>query len=413
MTSSFWNKYSVGTLAAESARTTVGRDWHSINVSARPTRAVTASARHMDRIGAPRAAAPPRACGCSTLSHRTRPRPTCCAPSPTCARRTLRRTRRGGAEPVKAARPCRAKFGAVRLGMLFTEAGLEQATRLSVAAQHAGRFQRAGLRWVADLGCGIGARRPRHRRAGARGHGGRARRGDRRARRLQPRAVVERARSSTAPPRMPTSPASTASTSTLPAGRAAGASPTRRTGPPPSTSPSTSPSDSRSGVKLAPGIDRGLIPAHAEAQWVSVDHDVVEVGLWFGALARPGIRRAALVVNTAAGGASELTAEADSEDAEVRPLGAYLFEPDGAVIRARLIGDLARSLGAGMLDPTIAYLTADEAAQTPVRELLPRARGLPARQAAPEARAGGAGHRHGRDQEARGRHRPRRSSARR
>ncbi len=98
---------------------------------------------------------------------------------------------------------------------------------------------------------------------------------------------------------------------------------------------------------------------------MSVDHDVVEVGLWFGALARPGIRRAALVVNTAAGGASELTAEADSEDAAARPLGQYLFEPDGAVIRARLIGDLARSVGAGMLDPTIAYLTADEPAETP------------------------------------------------
>ncbi len=51
----------------------------------------------------------------------------------------------------------RAKFGPFADRMLFTEAGLEQATRLSVAAQHAGRFQRAGLNWIADLGCGIGA----------------------------------------------------------------------------------------------------------------------------------------------------------------------------------------------------------------------------------------------------------------
>ncbi len=50
-----------------------------------------------------------------------------------------------------------AKFGPFAASMLFTEAGLEQATRLSVAAQHAGRFQRAGLSWIADLGCGIGA----------------------------------------------------------------------------------------------------------------------------------------------------------------------------------------------------------------------------------------------------------------
>src|SRR5690606_36536773 len=49
------------------------------------------------------------------------------------------------------------KFGPFAARMLFTEAGLEQATRLSVAALHAGRFQAAGLHHVADLGCGIGA----------------------------------------------------------------------------------------------------------------------------------------------------------------------------------------------------------------------------------------------------------------
>src|SRR6185312_12875650 len=49
------------------------------------------------------------------------------------------------------------KFGPFAERMLFTEAGLEQATRLRVAALHAGRFQTAGLRRVADLGCGIGA----------------------------------------------------------------------------------------------------------------------------------------------------------------------------------------------------------------------------------------------------------------
>ena len=33
-----------------------------------------------------------------------------------------------------------------------------------------------------------------------------------------------------------------------------------------------------------------------EAQWVSVDGDVVEAALWFNAVARPGVRRAALVI---------------------------------------------------------------------------------------------------------------------
>lgn len=50
-----------------------------------------------------------------------------------------------------------AKFGPFADHMVFTTAGLEQATRLSVAAQHARRFVDAGLVKVADLGRGLGA----------------------------------------------------------------------------------------------------------------------------------------------------------------------------------------------------------------------------------------------------------------
>jgi hypothetical protein len=49
------------------------------------------------------------------------------------------------------------KFGPFAESMLFTPAGLEQSTRLEVAAQHAGRFAAAGCERVADLGCGLGA----------------------------------------------------------------------------------------------------------------------------------------------------------------------------------------------------------------------------------------------------------------
>jgi hypothetical protein len=117
------------------------------------------------------------------------------------------------------------------------------------------------------------------------------------------------------------------------------------------------------GIKLGPGIDRGLIPDGMEAQWVSVDREVVELGVWSRELAREGIRRSALVLGEH--GAAELSAGADSEDAEVGSLGEFLFEPDGAVIRARLIGDLARTLGASMLSSGIAYLTAELPADTP------------------------------------------------
>jgi len=117
------------------------------------------------------------------------------------------------------------------------------------------------------------------------------------------------------------------------------------------------------GVKLGPGHDRDLIPADAEAQWVSVDGQLVEMGLWFGALARDGIRRSALLLTR--DGTAELTAPADSADVEVGALGSYVYEPDGAVIRARLIGDLARSLDAQMLSEGIAYLTAASLQHTP------------------------------------------------
>ena len=40
-------------------------------------------------------------------------------------------------------------------------------------------------------------------------------------------------------------------------------------------------------MKVAPGLDHALIPPGAEAEWVSVDGDLVEAALWCGELA-PG-----------------------------------------------------------------------------------------------------------------------------
>jgi hypothetical protein len=255
-----------------------------------------------------------------------------------------------------------AKFGPFAASMLFTEDGLEQATRLSVAAQHAGRFQRAGIAWVADLGCGIGADAMAIASLG-----------------LEVTAV-ERDEVTAAIAAYNLAPWTNASVEhgdaerhdltgvggvfLDPARRAGG----KRLKDPADWSPSLDfafglADRLPTGVKLAPGADRGLIPADAEAQWVSVDRDVVELGVWFGALARDGSRRSALVIGD--GGVAELTAAADSEDVGPGMLGEYVLEPDGAVIRARLIGDLARRLHARMLDPTIAYLTTDAPATTP------------------------------------------------
>jgi SAM-dependent methyltransferase len=259
-----------------------------------------------------------------------------------------------------------AKFGPFADRMLFTEAGLEQATRLRVAAIHAGRFQSAGLQRIADLGCGIGA----DAMALA-------------ALELTVTAVeLDEVTAAIAAYNLAPWPDATVVNADAESVDLAGfdgvyLDPARRTSGHQNTSRLTNPADFSpsldfafdlggrmpTGIKLGPGVDRDLIPVDAEAQWISVDHDVVELGLWFGAVARPGIRRAALVIGDH--GSAELVADADSEDVEVGQLGRYLYEPDGAVIRARLIGALAGQLGASMLSDGIAYLTADTAIETP------------------------------------------------
>jgi hypothetical protein len=260
----------------------------------------------------------------------------------------------------------RAKFGEFADRMLFTEPGLEQATRLRVAALHAGRFARAGIGHVADLGCGIG------------GDSLALAAVDLEVTAAEADEVTAAVAAYNLTP-FPRARVLHTRAEELPLGGIGGAwlDPARRTTQGgrttrladasaymPSLDFAFGLADRMAvGVKLGPGTDRDLVPAGAEAQWVSVDGDVVELGVWFGPLARPGVGRAALVVR--GDEAAELTAEADSEDAPVGPLGDYLYEPDGSVIRARLIGDLARANGAWMLSEGIAYLTADRAFESP------------------------------------------------
>ncbi|TPW74716.1 THUMP-like domain-containing protein [Schumannella soli] len=259
-------------------------------------------------------------------------------------------------------RRARAKFGAFADRMLFTGAGLEQSTRLAVASLHAGRFAAAGLDRVADLGCGIGA--------------------DALAlagldlavlavERDEPTAALAAYNLAPFPrARVECADATSVDLSEVdaawldPARRSAG----RRLDDPGDWEPSLDFCFDLGrripvGIKLGPGVDRGLLPEGFEAQWISADREVVELVLWSGVLARPGVGRAALVLG--AHGAAELVADADSADAETGDLGEWIYEPDGAVIRARLIGDLARRLDGRMLDETIAWITADEAVDTP------------------------------------------------
>ena len=270
------------------------------------------------------------------------------------------------------------KFGEFADRMLFTRAGLEQATRLAVAARHAARFRDAGVTSVADLGCGIGGDAMGLAALGLRVHA----------------VDVDEVTAAIAAYNLaPFGEAASVAHGTAeaadlsdvdavwldPARRTAGHTETTRV-----SAAEYSPSIAWAlealrrrpgGMKLGPAFDREGIPGDVEAQWVSADGSTVELVLWSGVLAREGVRRAALVMRDDR--AWEITSSADTEDAPVRELGAFIHEPDGAVIRARLIGDVARALEAGMLAPAMAYLTSDAALTSPfvasfrVREEVP------------------------------------------
>jgi hypothetical protein len=114
-------------------------------------------------------------------------------------------------------------------------------------------------------------------------------------------------------------------------------------------------------VKVAPGIPHEVLPEDVETEWVAESGEVKEAVLWSSYLAT--VRRRATVIR--AGGLATLTDEDDPGDAAVRPVGRFLYEPDGAVIRAGLVTAVAAGVGGALLDEHIAYVTGDDAFSTP------------------------------------------------
>lgn len=255
------------------------------------------------------------------------------------------------------------KFGPFASGMLFSQDGLEQATRLAVAAHHAQRYRAAGVTRVADLTCGLGADAMAFASLGIgvlafEIDEGTALLADHNLRHWDDARVVH-----------------ADAMETLARGSldvdAVFADPARRNArgrrhdprdysPPLTDVVALRERWPRVGIKVGPAISHEDVPPDAEAQWVSVDGDVVEAGLWMGDLARHH-RHSALVLRH---GDSHVL-DGDPVPGEPGPLGDYLLEPDGAVIRAGLVGPLAQSLGARLLDTHIAYLTADSAVDSP------------------------------------------------
>lgn len=262
------------------------------------------------------------------------------------------------------------KFGEFARQMLFTESGLEQSSRLSVAARHAGRFRDAGIKQVADLGSGIGAQSIAFASLDL----------DVRAFEIDEvtaavatynLAVFENARVEQAdvtsldlsqfeslffdPARRDLSGAKRAAA--------------QRIFDPANYSPNfnfcleaarTKPT----AIKLGPGHDKRQIPIDSEAQWISADGDLVELVLWFGSLKRVGIARSALLLTKDF--KDEITSpESNSPNAPLAELGKYIYEPDKSLIRSGLIAEFAKPVGLTLIAPEIAYLSSDERIHSP------------------------------------------------
>jgi SAM-dependent methyltransferase len=106
-------------------------------------------------------------------------------------------------------------------------------------------------------------------------------------------------------------------------------------------------------VKVAPGVDHEALPADLEVEVVSLRGDVKEAVLLGGA-ARTGSRRTATLLP-----GPHVLVDEGVPAPPVRPPGRWLLEPDGAVVRAHLVGQLAAQVDGWLVDATIAYVSAD------------------------------------------------------
>ncbi|MCI0386939.1 class I SAM-dependent methyltransferase [Streptomyces sp. CNQ085] len=257
-----------------------------------------------------------------------------------------------------------AKFGADDAArMYFTPDGVEQATRASVAAYRAGRFAALGVRRLADLCCGNGGDAIALARAGievlavdrspltcavARANAGALGLSDRIEVRCADVTEVDASGFD-----------------------AVFADPARRGGrgrifdpeaysPPLSRAVEAARRAPLAALKVAPGIPHEAVPEGAAAEWISDGGDVKEAVLWFGSASRGAPRvRATLLPGPRALDSAGLP------DPPCGPVGRYLYEPDGAVIRAHLVAEVAERVGGRLIDPTIAYVTSDEHRPTP------------------------------------------------
>jgi hypothetical protein len=117
-------------------------------------------------------------------------------------------------------------------------------------------------------------------------------------------------------------------------------------------------------IKLSPGTDLDALPFEGEIELISRQGQCKQAVVWTGRFAR--VHRRATVLPAGA------SIQADNREAltwpepQVVEPGRILYEPDPAVIRANLVGPLARQIGAAPIDAQIAYLVNEQQVSTPL-----------------------------------------------
>ncbi len=258
-------------------------------------------------------------------------------------------------------REAQSKFPRLAEKMYFTRPALEQATPAEVAAYRAARL--AGREPVLDLGCSIGGDLV-HLAGQAQAYGVdhdplRIHMARANLEALGLSAGLLRADLRATLPFMP------------PPGTAAFFDPARRSGhrrifsvqdykPPLSQAQAWLGRIPALCIKVSPGVDLGeLADLDCEIEFISLHGELKEAALWFGPL-MTAARRATVLP-----GPHSLTGDPAQRAALAPAPGAYLYEPDPAVLRAGLVGTLADHIGAAQLDETIAYLTSERRIESP------------------------------------------------
>jgi THUMP domain-containing protein/RNA cap guanine-N2 methyltransferase len=245
--------------------------------------------------------------------------------------------------------------------MYFTREALEQATGEVAARHRAGRFAPYGF--VADLCCGIGGDTLALAASGLTVH---AVESDS----LRLAMALANAQAAGVSERI-TFHEGDALTVSLPEVRAAFADPARRARarrhldpeeytPPLSALRDRFGADFPLAVKIAPGVAwEDIAACDAEVEFVSVEGELKECVLWLGPF-RTKARRATLLP-------SGVTLAAD-EPPVMPPVAAvrgFVFDPDPAVVRAGLLGQVAVELGLLPIDHTVMLITGDEPVVSP------------------------------------------------